>query len=89
LTKPNEISVFAGAFAHLAASPFRPALGASGGLMGLYGFLWAYHQRRGEASQAKALLQHMFWVLLYGFMGAYTGGVPCLIFSVFSSFCLP
>jgi hypothetical protein len=46
-------SVFAGAFAHMFWSPQRAALGASGGLMGLYGFLWSYHQRRGESAQVK------------------------------------
>ena len=48
---PMNYSVFAGAFAHMWWSPQRAALGASGGVMGMYGFLWSYHQRRGESAQ--------------------------------------
>ena len=54
--------------AHRPRQPGRPALGASGAVLGMYGFLWATFKRRRDERNAQAMLRYMVTVLIYGFL---------------------
>mmetsp|Transcript_27046 Transcript_27046/g.55348 ORF Transcript_27046/g.55348 Transcript_27046/m.55348 type:complete len:381 (+) Transcript_27046:42-1184(+) len=68
-------SALAGAGGHLVVNSRNPALGASGAVMGLYGFLWAHYQRRGDKIMSQQLLRYMVSVLIFGLLSPGVGNV--------------
>jgi membrane associated rhomboid family serine protease len=49
------------------ASPTTPVLGASGGICGLYGFLYILLRSAGRKSESTSVLKSMGYVLLMGY----------------------
>jgi membrane associated rhomboid family serine protease len=62
------LSALAASAAHILFSPRSSALGASGAVMGLYGFLWLHYRRQGDDDQANYLLRYMASVVIFGFL---------------------
>lgn len=84
------LSAVAGSYAHLKYKPFTPALGASGAIMGLYGFLFIFFKRSGAEAAAQSVLRYMFSLICFGLyasnvaneahVGGFLGGAAvCLV----------
>ena len=82
------LSALTGSYAHLTYSR-NPALGASGAIMGLYGFTFAFFKRAGNEYQAQSVLRYMITLLLFGMwapnvanaahVGGFLGGAAACV----------
>ena len=67
LSPPLLSATVTGNIAHMFVSPTTPVLGASGGICGLYGFLYILLRSAGRKSESTSVLKSMGYVLLMGY----------------------